>query len=163
MHSLDKEKPMGDTTHEQANLMLRLYELRREERLRRARQWFIDDFAVATSEEFMTKYPPGSDENSSFRMVTSYWEMCASLVNRGLINDELFFENTGEAWVVNEKMRDIAPAMRTMMGNPTVMKNLEDLCRRMDAWREKIAPGATERLRQLFRQMGEMRAARRHR
>ncbi len=91
---------MSEVTHEQANLLLRLYELRREPRLRQARQWFSDHYQADKPEEVMQKYPPGSEENTNVRMCVSYWEMCAGLANRGLIDDELFFENNGEAWVV---------------------------------------------------------------
>lgn len=70
---------MSEVTHDQANLMLRLYELRREPRLREARQWFVSKFVATNMEKLSKKYPAGSEENASFRMVTSYWEMaCGS-------------------------------------------------------------------------------------
>ena len=138
-------------THEHVNLMLRLYEMRREPRLREARAWFIDHFSAATPEELMQKYPPGTPENASLRMVTSYWEMCAGIVNRGLIDDELYFENNAEAWVVWEKVKHLAPTFRTNYKNPRVFYHLEELCKRYDAWREKIAPGANEVMREMFK------------
>lgn len=149
---------MGEVTHEQANLMLRLYEMRREPRLRQARTWFGEQFSLSSPEEFLQKYPPGSEENASIRMVTSYWEMCASLVNRGLIDDELFFENNGEIWVVWEKIRGIAPAWRAALGNPRIFGHLESCVQRLEAWREKISPGMNEKLRERFAQMAQMRA-----
>jgi hypothetical protein len=149
---------MSTVTHEQVNLMLRLFEMRREPRLRQAREWFIDNFHVEQPGELMTKYPPGSDENASFRMTVSYWEMCASIVNRGLIDDELYFENNGEAWAVFDRVRSIVPAFRAMFGNPKIFGQLEALCARMDAWREKNAPGSTEKMRALQKQMTQMRA-----
>ena len=91
---------MGQVTHEQANLLLRLYELRRESRLREARAWFYSHFEAGTPEELMTKYPMGSEESASLRMVISYWDMAAGLANRGLIDDEMFFENSAEGWIV---------------------------------------------------------------
>jgi hypothetical protein len=96
---LSLEEPMGQVTHEQANLLLRLYELRREPRLREARAWFTGNFNAKTPEEMNEKYPPGSEGNVNLRMTVSYWEMAATLVNRGLIDDELFFENSGESLV----------------------------------------------------------------
>ena len=149
---------MGQVTHEQANLMLRLYEIRREPRLRQARDWFVNKYEPSSPDEFMKKYPPGSDDNASFRMVTSYWEICASMVNRELIDDEFFFENNGEAWIVWEKIKGIVPAWRAMMKNPLVCANLEAMIQRMDAWRERKAPGSTEAMRQMFQQMAQARA-----
>jgi hypothetical protein len=148
---------MGEVTHEQANLMLRLYEIRREARLRQARAWFAAEYQAGTPEEMTQKYPPGSEENASIRMVTSYWEMCASLVNRGLIDDALFFENNGEAWLVWERTKSVVPAWRAAMKNPLLFAHLEAMCQRMDAWREKHAPGATEAMRQMFERMAQMR------
>ena len=92
---------MSDVNHEQVNLMLRLYDIRREPRLREARDWFLTHFNPKSVEDVMTQCPPGSQENAFMRMVFSYWEMVASIVNRGLIDEDFFFENTGEQWVVS--------------------------------------------------------------
>lgn len=139
---------MGQVTHEQANLVLRLYELRREARLREARAWFASQFEAATPEEFLGKYPPGSEGNASARMVTSYWEMAAGLANRGLIDDELFFENSIEGWTVWEKVKDLVPLQRAASKNPTYLAQLEKFARRFEAWRERVAPGSLEAFRQ---------------
>jgi len=76
--------------------MLRLYDIRREPRLREARDWYMSHFNPKSPEEVMTLCPPGSQENAFMRMVFSYWDMVASIVNRGLIDEEFFFENSGE-------------------------------------------------------------------
>ena len=143
---------MGEVTHEQANLMLRLYELRREPRLRQARSWFIENFNATTMEEMLQKYPPGSEENVNLRMVASYWEMCADIVNRGLIDDEFYFKSNGEAWVVWEKIRTIVAPMRDAYKNPMMFTELESLAQRFEAWRERIAPGTNEMMRKMFQQ-----------
>lgn len=147
-------------THDQANLLLRLYELRRDARMREAREWFIADFAAPTMDELFKKYPPGSKENASYRMVVSYWDMCAGMVNRGLIDDEFFFENSGEIWVVYDKVKDLAVSQRKAMGNPGILKHLVELGERFEAWREKTAPGFNANMRERFRQFAEARAAR---
>jgi hypothetical protein len=150
---------MGNVSHEQANLMLKLFEIRREEKLRKARDWFVNNYTPpASPDEFMKRFPPGSEENAYIRMTTSYWEMAASLVNRGLIDDELFFENNGEIWIVWEKTKPVAPAWRAAFGNPRIFHNLESCVNRLDAWREKNAPGTTEKMRQMFAAMREARA-----
>jgi hypothetical protein len=144
---------MGQVTHEQVNLMLRLYELRREPRLRQARSWFVENYTVTSPEEMAKKYPPGSEENVNIRMTISYWDMAASIVNRGLIDDELFFENNGEVWLVWDRIRAVTPAWRAAMKNPYVFANLEELCKRLENWREKRAPGSTAAMKQMMEQM----------
>ena len=151
---------MGQVTHDQANLLLRLYELRRDARMREAREWFIADFSASTLEELFKKYPPGSKENASYRMVVSYWDMYAGMVNRGLIDDEFFFENNGEAWVIWDKVKELALSQRKAMGNPTILKNLLEVGERFEAWRDKTAPGFNAAMRERFRQFAEARAAR---
>jgi len=144
---------MGTVNHEQANLLLRLYELRREPRLREARSWYFANFHATSIEEVGKKYPPGSEENTSLRMVVSYWEMAVNMANRGLIDEEFFFENTGEQWVVWDRLRPIVDGWRAAFKNPHMFKNLEDHCKRLEEWREKRAPGSTAVMRQMLEQM----------
>lgn len=141
---------MSQVTHEEVNLMLRLYELRREPRLRQARAWFVNHFHPSSPDEIREKYPQGSEENSNIRMTMSYWDMVAGIVNRGLINDDIFFENNGEMWVVWDRVRNIAPAWRSAFQNPMIFGHLEETCRRMEAWREKRAPGSTAAMRKMM-------------
>ena len=143
---------MAQVTYEEVNLMLKLYEMRREARLRQARSWFLENFHPTSPEEMMQKYPQGSEENTFIRMVISYWEMVASIVNRGLINDELFFESNGEIWVVWDRMRPIVPTWRAAFKNPFLFCNIETTCLRLEAWREKRAPGSTSAMRQMMSQ-----------
>lgn len=144
---------MGQVTHEQVNLMLQLYEMRREPRLREARAWFVSNFHPNTAEEAMRIYPPGSEANASFRMVVSYWEMVANIVSRGLIDEEFFFENSGEQWIVWENVKAIAPAWRAMFKNPHAWEKLEEHVTRFEAWREKRAPGSNEATRAALARM----------
>ena len=144
---------MGDVTHEQANLMLKLYDLRREPKLREARDWFAANFHVKSAEEAMRIAPFGSKENTYMRMVAGYWEMAASLVNRGLIDETLFFENTGEQWGVWEQLKPLVGEFRTSFKNPKFLANLEEQNKRMEAWREKQAPGSTEAMRKFREQI----------
>lgn len=141
---------MGQVTHDQANLLLRLYELRREPRLREARSWFFANFDAKTIEEMNQKCPPGSEANASMRMVTSYWSMVAGLANRGLLDDDLFFENGGEGWFVWAKIRDIVPAMREMFKNPHAYGQLEVMAKRFEEWQERNAPGHIAAMTQMM-------------
>jgi hypothetical protein len=139
---------MGQVTHEQANLLLRLYELRREPRMRQARAWFYSQFDANLPQELMSKYPMGSEESASLRMVLSYWDMAAGMANRGLMDDEMFFENSAEGWSVWEKVKAIVPVQREAMKNPTYLLQLENFANRFEAWRERTAPGSIEAFRQ---------------
>lgn len=149
---------MGQVTHEQVNLMLHLYEMRREPVMREARAWFIANFHPQTPEDVMKICPPGSKENSYLRQVSSYWEMVANIVSRGLIDEEFFFENSGEQWVVWECIRPVAAGWRALFKNPHVLSKLEEHCTRYEAWREKRAPGSNAATRQMLAEMLAKRA-----
>jgi hypothetical protein len=144
---------MGEVTNEQVNLMLRLFEERREPRLREAREWFSANFHAKTAEDLMRVCPPGSKENASTRMVLSYWEMVASIVNRGLIEEDFFFESSGEQWVVWEQLKPVIGAWRVMFSSPKFLANLEEHCNRLEAWREKRNPGSNDAIRKVMAQM----------
>jgi hypothetical protein len=135
--------------HHDAELLLRLYELRREDRLREAREWFMKEMKMESAQDFAARVPRGSREHASYRMVTSYWEMAASLVNRGLINEDLFFENTGELWIVWQKIKHLAPSTRETLKNPHAWKNLETVAERFEKWMSKRAPEALDALRDI--------------
>jgi len=138
---------MGQITHEQANLVLRLYELRREPRLRQARAWVLGQFDASTPEEAQAKYPMGSEENASLRMVLSYWEMATGLANRGLVDEELFFENSGEAWFVWERVKKVVELQRVASRNPVYLIHIENFAKRFEKWRQQVAPGWIEAMR----------------
>jgi hypothetical protein len=144
---------MGEVTNEQVNLMLRLYEDRREPRLREARDWFSANFHVKTADDLMRVCPPGSKENTYMRMVLGYWEMVASIVNRGLIDEDFFFESNGEQWAVWEQVKPVIGAWRAMFSSPHFLGNLETQCKRLEAWREKRSPGSNDAIRKVLAQM----------
>ncbi len=144
---------MGEVTNEQVNLMLRLYEERREPKLREARDWFSANFHVKIAEDLTRVCPPGSKENTYMRMVLGYWEMVASIVNRGLIDEDFFFESNGEQWVVWEQVKPVIGAWRATFSSPNFLANLEKQCNRLEAWREKRSPGSNEAIRKVLAQM----------
>jgi len=131
-----------------AELLLRLYDLRRETKLRQGREWFIREFRAANFDEYVAQAPPGSEASAFFRMTVSYWDMAASLVNHGLIKEDLFFENTGEFWIIWDKVKKWVPTMREKNKNPMVFKNLETLAEKYEQWMAKRAPEALDSLRQ---------------
>jgi hypothetical protein len=135
---------MPQATYQDAELVLRLYEMRREERMRAARAWFVANFKVASLAEAMEKFPPGSDTNAYFRMVSSYWEMAASFIVRGVLHEELFFENSGEMLLVWERVKPVVGDFRKARNNPMAFRNLEKASEKYIQWMNTNAPGAYE-------------------
>ncbi len=150
---------MGEVTHEQVNLLLRLYDIRREPVLREARGWFVANFHPRTFDDMGKLAPMGSRQNAFARMVMSYWEMVASIVNRGLIDEEFFFENTGEQGIVWQRVQHILGEWRERYKNPHMFANLEKHARRLEAWRDQRAPEMAEAMRQMMAQMQKQAAA----
>lgn len=138
-------------TYEDVNLILRLYEMRRETKLREARDWFAKSFKVKTLDEFNQLCGPGSDPNAYYRMVTSYWEMVASFITSGVLHQELFFEAGGELLFVWERIRDVLPALRQANKNPRNLKNLEKVAEAYIEWFNTNSPGAYEAFSQRVR------------
>ena len=141
---------MSQTAYDEVNLMLLLYDLRREQGLRQARSWFLEQFHSKSPEEIARKYPEGSAESNWIKMVVSYWDMVASVTNRRLIADEMFFESNGEIWVVWERIRAFVPAWRRAYSNPHFLSNIEQTCKRFELWRDAKAPGSSARLREVL-------------
>lgn len=128
-------------TYDDAQLILRLYEMRREPRLRQARAWFTASFKPKSFEEFTALCPTGSDENASYRMVTTYWEMVASFITSGVLHRELFFQSGRELLLVWERVRDLVPIVRERNADRTALANLEIVAGEFAAWFEKRSPG----------------------
>ena len=128
-------------TYDDARLILELYQTRREERMRKARAWFAGSFRPKTLDDFAAICPPGSDENASYRMVTTYWDMVASFVAAGVLNQELFFQSGRELLLVWERLRDILPGLREKHSDPFAYSNLETVAQAFSAYLERRSPG----------------------
>ena len=115
------------STYDDANLILKLYDLRREPRLRDARKWFGSAPQFQSREAWLKCCPAGSEENASYRMVVTYWEMAASLVASGVLNAELFYASNMEMLFVWEKIRILLPEVRIAQKNPMLYRNLEQV------------------------------------
>ena len=129
-------------TPDDAKLILELYDLRREPRLREARRWFAASFKPKTYAELMELCPPGSEANASYRMVVTYWEMVASFLTAGVLNPELFYQTGREMVLVWERVRDVVPGVRTAISNPREWHNLELAAAEYITWWKTAAPGA---------------------
>ena len=129
-------------TYDDANLILRLYELRRDDKLREARKWLGGSPAITSREQFLKMCPPGSEENAYYRMVTTYWDMASSFVVNGILNRELFYRSShGELMFVWEKVKLLVPEVRAMQKNPLIMHNMEEVAQGFKAFYDENAPG----------------------
>lgn len=137
------------TPVESANLILKLYELRREPVMREARNYFMS-FDPRSVGDYMAGM--AGPHSGHIRMVTSYWEMAASFVVSGAIDAELFEASAGEQILVFGKIEPFLAELRQMMGNPNMFKNLEKIC--------VSAPGGLERVRATVERIRGMMAAR---
>jgi hypothetical protein len=122
---------------ESAELILKLYDLRREEKMREARNWMISFFPESTQDIMQALIKP--ETSAYYRMVTSYWDMAASFVNHGAIDEEMFADAHGEHFVVFSKIEPFLPELREMMGSQKVMANLEKLIMRQPDAKENLA------------------------
>jgi hypothetical protein len=121
-------------TYDDANLILKLYEMRRDERMRQARAWFTAKCKVKNYEELIKLAPAGSEENASVRMVTSYWDLVASFMTSGVLHKQLFFQSGRELLLVWERVRDYLPSMREAYKDPNYLKHLETIGDEFAAW-----------------------------
>jgi len=102
-----------------AELILKLYEMRREETLRKARRFMIFDFQPKTVEELrLVSRDVGSQHNAAWRQVMSYWEMAASLVLRGALDADLFLDSNGEGILIYAKYHHFHVETEKASGNP---------------------------------------------
>ena len=83
-------------THEQGQLQLQIYDLRREAKLREARDWFFRNYWVDSLDDAMRIAAPGTENGTLAMMVFSYWEQACAYLNHGLLHEDLFFETSGE-------------------------------------------------------------------
>jgi hypothetical protein len=140
-------------THEQAQLQLQVYEQRREAKLRQARDWFFRNYFAQTMEESARIAAPGTENGALVMMVFSYWDQTCALLNYGLLNEDLFFETTGEFFGVWERVKGIVGEGRQMFSNPLFLAHLEKAAKRYETWSESRIPGHIAAMRQMMKQM----------
>jgi hypothetical protein len=129
--------------HEEADLILKLYELRREPTMRTARDWYFLEFNPESVEDFNKAL--FSEHSGHVRMVATYWDMAAALVNQGAISLELFNETNGEHISVFSKLEPFLEELRASM-SPQFLVNLEKLIDATPNGRQRSA-AARERVK----------------
>ena len=133
-----------------AELILRLYELRREEVMRQARGWFFS-FQPESADDIMGVVR--GEHSAYFRMVTSYWDMACSFVNHGAIDEEMFNDANQEHLLVFSKLQPVLEQIRAA-GNPNYMRHLEQVVMRVPEAEQRLA-----RFREMVKMMTAARAA----
>ncbi len=139
-------------THEQAQLHLQVYDLRREARLRQARDWFQKSCHAETMEEALKVAPMGTEHGNFLGMVIGYWEQACTLLNYGLLNEDLFFETSGEFFGVWEQLKAVVPQFRQAFKDPNLLGNLEKAAKRFEEWSEQRSPGHVAAMREYMQQ-----------
>jgi len=125
------------TPHESATLLLRLYELRRESTMREARNWFTMEFNPSSFDEVVQAVM--GPHSGHYRMVTSYWDMAASFVLNGAIDEQMFNDANGEQVGVFAKVEPYLTDYRARVGNPKYLSQLEQIVLRRPGAKEQLA------------------------
>jgi len=121
---------------EEAGLILKLYELRREDTMRKARDWYFSQFHPQSVSDYNDAlFGPYS---GFMRMVISYWDMAAALVNNGAISLEMFNDTNGEQIAVFSKIEPFLAELRSQWG-PQYVRNLEKLIDTTPDGRKRVA------------------------
>jgi hypothetical protein len=139
------------TKTEEATLILRLYETRREESLRKARTWYAIEFNPQSAEDIINLMRSGHPQSASYRMVTTYWEMAAAFVGAGAIDAKLFHAANTEHMAIFAKIEPFIADVRAAFGLPQYLAELEKLT--------TSAPNAKEyfeKIRGLLKHWGEV-------
>ena len=140
-----------------AQLIMQLYDLRREAEMRKARSWWFTGFWPRSADDFMKiAFTPGSQENNWLRQVSGYWSMAASFVLQGALNADLFLQPavSGEMFIVFAKVYPFLKELREKAGDPHMFGTIEQvinsskfgrerlkfMVKRVEMMREKMAP-----------------------
>ena len=137
--------------HEDADLILKLYDLRRETVMRDARNWLFT-FNPTGIQDVMEVMM--GEHSGHFRMVISYWDMACAMVVNGAIDEELFNQTNGEHMFVYMKVEPVLQGIRAMFDNPEFLKSLETVVKRMPNIEARMTS-----MRERMAKFAEMRAA----
>ena len=118
--------------------ILKLYEMRSEGLMREARSWFFTEFAPQSGKDIVRLMLSGQKQSAFYRMVVSHWDVAASFVNNGGIDEKLFLEGNSEHIVVFAKLQPFINEVRETIGEPDYLANLERLVMRVPDIEKKL-------------------------
>ena len=137
-----------------AEIILKLYQLRTEAEMRKARAWITGEFWPATAEDFFAVASnPADPHNAWLRQVLTYWEMAAAMVLHGAVSAELFVDCNAEGFFLLAKLSHILDGIRAK--NPNFMSKTSELVNRFSA-AEKRYEGALKNVEARRNSMGSM-------
>ena len=144
--------------YKDADLILKLYDLRREKTMRDARNWFFT-FAPQSPKDFMDVLT--SDKSGYYRMVVSYWDMACSFVTNGAIDEQMFNDANGEHIFVYAKVEPFLEALRADSGNPEYLAHLEKVVKGMPNFEARLANvrGRIQKIVEAYAQRAAAQAA----
>ena len=128
-------------TASDAQLIMQLYDLRREAEMRKARSWWFNEFWPQNAEDFLKiAFNMGTQENNWLRQVTGYWSMAASFVLQGALNEQLFIQPavSGEMFVLLAKIHPFLKELREKAGDPHMFENIEKVISGSKFGRERL-------------------------
>jgi len=120
-----------DTKAQDALVILKLYEIRSESLMRAARAWFFSEFNPQSGKDILALLQSGEKQSAFYRMVGSHWEVAASLVNNGAVDEKLFLEANTEHVIVFAKLQPFLSEIREIIGEPDYLAQLEQLVMRV--------------------------------
>jgi hypothetical protein len=118
--------------------ILKLYELRRDDSMRLARQWYFSDFAPESAMDIIALFRGGERASANFRMVTSFWDTAASLVLNGGIDQKMFLDANTEHVIIYAKIEGFLPEVREIFREPDYLIHLENLVRSLPDFESKM-------------------------
>lgn len=126
-------------THADAELILKLYDLRREPEMRKARKWMLETFWPESADD-VSKVVAGFGsipENAWLRQVLGYWEMAASFVEAGVLDGDLLLDSSGEMWFIYTKFKPMLPDLRKAL-HPEFMMKVQRVAEGTQRGRDRI-------------------------
>ncbi len=128
-----------NATNADAQLILQLYDLRREAEMRKARRYVDQEFWPENYDEYLKlSMDWGSQENTWLHQVIAYWDMAASLVLRGALHEGLFFDNNHQMYMIYAKIKPFLQQARKQFNSPEYMANVDKLVERTPESRERL-------------------------
>jgi hypothetical protein len=124
-----------------AQLILQLYDLRREAEMRKARNWWFGEFWPQSADDFLkVGWAMGTQENNWLRQVSGYWSMAASFVLQGALNQELFIQPavSGEMFLLFAKVHPFLKELREKADDPQMFANIEQVIAGSKFGRERL-------------------------
>ena len=121
-----------------ALVIIELYKIRTEPLMRDARAWFMSEFDPKSGKEIVQLLLSGQQQSAYYRMVASYWDTAASLVNNGGVDEQMFLEANTEHLAVFARLQPFIPEVRETIGEPDYLSHLERLVMKVPNVKKKL-------------------------